>query len=121
MADVQEFEQIKPQCTRNFSLAKRLKSNRRFEFDGGTIMNKKKKITILVCALFMVFSLGACGKTKEDAAVVTQQESSLQIESMDEETTSEESTTFNNGEEDDIELKDTGHRYQVSGNGRNHK
>ena len=51
-------------------------------------MNKKKKITILVCTLFMVFSLGACGKTKEDAAVVTQQESSLQIESMDEETTS---------------------------------
>ena len=70
-------------------------------------MNKKKKITILVCTLFMVFSLGACGKTKEDAAVVTQQESSLQIESMDEETTSEESTTFNNGKEDDIELKDT--------------
>ena len=79
----------------------------KFEFDGGTIMNKKKKITILVYTLFMVFSLGACGKTKEDAAVVTQQESSLQIESMDEETTSEESTTFNNGEEDDIELKDT--------------
>ena len=70
-------------------------------------MNKKKKITILVCTLFMVFSLGACGKTKEDAAVVTQQERSLQIESMDEETTSEESTTFNNGEEDDIKLKDT--------------
>ena len=69
-------------------------------------MNKKKKITILVCTLFMVFSLGACGKTKEDAAVVTQQESSLQIESMDEETTSEGSTTFNNGEADDIELKD---------------
>ena len=36
------------------------------EFDGETIMNKKKKITILVCTLFMVFSLGACGKTKED-------------------------------------------------------
>ena len=70
-------------------------------------MNKKKKITILVCTLFMVFSLGACGKTKEDATVVTQQESSLQIESMDEETTSEESTTFNNDEEDDIELKAT--------------
>ena len=31
-------------------------------------MNKKKKITILVCTLFMVFSLGACGKTKEDAS-----------------------------------------------------
>ena len=83
------------------------KATRKSEFDGGTIMNKKKKITILVCTLFMVFSLGACGKTKEDAAVVTQQESSLQIESMDEETTSEESTTFNNGEKDDIELKDT--------------
>lgn len=90
-----------------FQSCEETESNRRFEFDGGTIMNKKKKITILVCTLFMVFSLGACGKTKEDAAVVTQQESSLQIESMDEETTSEESTTFNNGEEDDIELKDT--------------
>ena len=45
-------------------------------------MNKKKKITILVCTLFMVFSLGACGKTKEDEVVVTQQESSIQIESI---------------------------------------
>ena len=90
-----------------FQSCEETESNRRFEFDGGTIMNKKKKITILVCTLFMVFSLGACGKTKEDAAVVTQQERSLQIESMDEETTSEESTTFNNGEEDDIKLKDT--------------
>ena len=69
-------------------------------------MNKKKKITILVCTLFMVFSLGAGGKSKEDEVVVTQHESSIQIESMDEETTSEESTTFNNGEADDIELKD---------------
>ncbi len=46
-----------------------------------------KKITILVCTLFMVFSLGACGKTKEDEAVVTQQESSMQIESIDEKIT----------------------------------
>lgn len=61
-----------------------------FEFAGGTIMNKKKKITILVCTLFMVFSLGACGKTKEDEAVVTQQESSMQIESIDEKMTFED-------------------------------
>ena len=46
-----------------------------------------KKITILVCTLFMVFSLGACGKTKEDEAVVTQQESNIQIENLDEEMT----------------------------------
>ena len=26
----------------------------------------KKKITILACTLFMVMSLGACGKAKED-------------------------------------------------------
>ena len=48
-------------------------------------MNKKKKITILVCTLFMVFSLGACGKTKENEAVITQQESSIQIGRIDEE------------------------------------
>ena len=53
-------------------------------------MNKKEIITILVCTLFMVFSLGACGKTKEDEAVVTQQESSIQIESIDEEMTFED-------------------------------
>ena len=70
-------------------------------------MNKKKKITILVCTLFMVFSLGACGKTKENEAVITQQESSIQIGRIDEEMTSEESITFNIDEEDDIELKDT--------------
>lgn len=55
----------------------------------------------------MVFSLGACGKTKENGVVVTQQESSIHIESIDEEMISEESTTFNIDEEDDIELKDT--------------
>ena len=43
-----------------------------------------KKITILVCTLFMVFSLGACGKTKEDKAGVTQQESIIRIENIDE-------------------------------------
>ena len=53
-------------------------------------MNKKKKATILVCILFMVFSLGACGKTKENEAVVTQQESSIQIESIDEKMTFED-------------------------------
>lgn len=66
-----------------------------------------KKITILAYALFMVFSLGACGKMKEDEAVVAHQESSIQIESIDEKMTSEESTTSNNVEEDDIELTDT--------------
>lgn len=65
-----------------------------------------KKITILVCTLFMGVILVACGKTKEDEVVVTQQESSIQIESIEEEMTSEEFITYNSGEEDDIELKD---------------
>lgn len=66
-----------------------------------------KKITILVCTLFIVFSFGACGKTKEDGTVLTQQESSVQIESINETVTSEESAAFNSDEEDDIERKDT--------------
>lgn len=65
-----------------------------------------KKITILVCTLFMGVILVACGKTKEDEVVVTQQESNIQIESIEEEMTSEEFITYNSGEEDDIELKD---------------
>ncbi|MFG6323965.1 MAG: hypothetical protein K1W41_21740 [Lachnospiraceae bacterium] len=39
----------------------------------------KKKIAILVCILFMMFSLGACGNAKEDEFAVTQQESSMQV------------------------------------------
>lgn len=66
-----------------------------------------KKITILVCTLFIVFSFGACGKTKEDGTVLTQQESSVQIESINETVTSEESASFNSDKEDDIERKDT--------------
>ena len=46
----------------------------------------KKKITILVCTLFMVMSLGACGKAKEDKFTVTQQES----ESVDSEINNDE-------------------------------
>ena len=39
----------------------------------------KNKIAILVCILFMMFSLGACGNAKEDEFAVTQQESSMQV------------------------------------------
>ena len=39
----------------------------------------KKKIAILVCILFMMSSLGACGNAKEDVFAVTQQESSTQV------------------------------------------
>ena len=39
----------------------------------------KKKIAILVCILFMMLSLGACGNAKEDEFAVTQQESSMQV------------------------------------------
>ena len=53
-----------------------------------------KKITILVCTLFIVLSFGACGKTKEDGTVLKQQESSVQIESINETVTSEESAAF---------------------------
>lgn len=48
----------------------------------------KKKITILACTLFMVMSLGACGKAKEDEFTVTQQES----ESVDSEINNDENT-----------------------------
>lgn len=53
----------------------------------------KKKITILVCTLFMVFSLGACGKEKEDEFAATQQESSMQVsESVDSEINDDKNT-----------------------------
>lgn len=39
----------------------------------------KKEITILICALFMMLSLGACGNVKEDEFSATQQESSIQV------------------------------------------
>ena len=48
----------------------------------------KKKITILACTLFMVMSLGACGKAKEDEFTVTQQES----ESVDSQINNDENT-----------------------------
>lgn len=54
-------------------------------------MNKKK--IILVCTLFMVFSLVACGQVKEDEFAATQQESSMQIsESADSEINEDENT-----------------------------
>lgn len=65
-----------------------------------------KKVIILLCTVFMVFILVSCGKTKENEVVVTQQESNIQIESVEEEMTSEEFITYNSGEEADIELKD---------------
>lgn len=53
----------------------------------------KKEITILVCALFLMLSLGACGKAKEDEFAVTQQERSPQIsESVDSEISDDEDT-----------------------------
>lgn len=48
-----------------------------------------KKITILTCALFITFSLGACGKAKEEEIVVPQPESSMQTERTDEKMTSQ--------------------------------
>ncbi len=50
----------------------------------------KKEITILVCALFMMLSLGACGKAKEDESGITQQEGGMQVEHVDEEVTLED-------------------------------
>lgn len=50
----------------------------------------KKEITILVCALFMMLSIGACGKAKEDESGVTQQEGGMQVEYVDEEVTLED-------------------------------
>lgn len=45
----------------------------------GVFIMNKKKIAILVCILFMMLSLGACGNAKEDEFAVTQQESSMQV------------------------------------------
>ena len=85
-------------------------------------MNKKKRVTILACAIFTTLCIVSCGQLKDDeftknqqesdinaeSSSVNKQESSTQmVENTDSEMTSEESTTFNNGEEDDIELKDT--------------
>lgn len=53
----------------------------------------KKEITILICALFMMLSLGACGKVKEDEYTATQQESSMQVgETVDLEINADEDT-----------------------------
>lgn len=53
----------------------------------------KKEITILVGALFMLLSLGACGKVKEDEFTVTKQESSMQVgETVDLEINDDEDT-----------------------------
>lgn len=60
-------------------------------------MNKKKKLTILVCAFGAALSIAACGQVKEDeianadSASVNQQESSTQtVENTESEMTSEE-------------------------------
>lgn len=53
----------------------------------------KKEITILICALFMMLSLGACGNVKEDEFSATQQESSIQVgETVDLEINDDEDT-----------------------------
>lgn len=69
------------------------------------IMNKKK-ITILVCILFMALSFGACGQEKEDEFAATQQESSMQAsESTDTEMNGDE---IANTESADTEIKKDG-------------
>ena len=77
----------------------------------------KKKITILACTLFMVMSLGACGKAKEDEFTVTQQESeSVDSEINNDENTESEDSQINKDE--NTESKDSGikkrgrHRYR---------
>ena len=67
----------------------------------------KKKITILACTLFMVMSLGACGKAKEDEFTVTQQESeSVDSEINNDENTESEDSQINKDE--NTESKDSG-------------
>lgn len=66
----------------------------------------KKRITILVCTLFMMSSLGACGNVKEDKMTVRQQES----ECVDTEIINDEKTV-NSGSEvkkkEDINTQDS--------------
>lgn len=53
----------------------------------------KKEITILICALFMMLSLGACGNVKEDEFSAMQQESSMHVgETVDLEINDDEDT-----------------------------
>ena len=76
----------------------------------------KKEITIVVCALLLLLSLGSCGKVKEDELAVTQQESSPQVvESTDEEMTSEELLDlFINGSIDAVDSKDMTSRFNIA-------
>ena len=76
----------------------------------------KKEITIVVCALLLLLSLGSCGKVKEDELAVTQQESSPQVvESTDEEMTSEELfDLFINGSIDAVDSKDMTSRFNIA-------
>ena len=75
----------------------------------------KKEITILICALFMMLSLGAC-EVKEGESTVTQQESSMQVgESVDEKMTSEELLDlFINGSIDAVDSKDMTSKFNIA-------
>ena len=85
-------------------------------------MNKKKRVIILVCALFAALCMVSCRQVKEDEFTKNQQESDINAESpsvneqesstqmaenADSEMTSEAPASPDNSEEDDIERKDT--------------
>ncbi|WP_310601778.1 hypothetical protein [Anaerosporobacter sp.] len=76
----------------------------------------KKKITILMSALFMVFSFIACGQVKEDEIATTRQESSTQmVENTDSEMTSEELLDlFINGSIDAVDSKDLTSTFNIT-------
>ena len=84
-------------------------------------MNKKKRVTILVCAFFATLCMVSCGQVKEEEFIKNQQKSDINVESfsvneqesstqmeenVDSEMTSENLTTSDNSKEDDIEPKD---------------
>ena len=71
-------------------------------------MNKRKRVTILTCVLFVALCMVSCGQVKEDEFTENQQESSTQMtENADSEMSSKEPAVSDNSKEDDIEWKDT--------------
>lgn len=78
----------------------------------------KKEITILICALFMMLSLGACGNVKEDEFSATQQESSIQVgETVDLEINDDEDTVSMDSEikkDEDINTENSSVNQQES-------
>lgn len=70
-------------------------------------MNKKKRITILACALFTTLCVVSCGQLTKDEFTNNQESNTQMPENTDLEMTFETPSSSDNSGEDDIELRDT--------------